>query len=342
MTLWKETQRNIQTRMSHSLPPEHAVLGAPFDACNDLAAAKNANLYRAAMRLGPERQRFFLAAYASMRVIDDIVDDGFLELPDAQRDAEREAVLETVHQWQAQVMAAKADVDNPMPEGGPLTGAVYDALRLTLGRSDLPADPWIELADALHRDIAEEPMDEWDDFIAYCEGATAAPASIFVYLLSARHDPEIGYTSPLTNPPLYHARDMAIFCYIIHILRDLPEDIKGPDRLVTIPSEMLIAADITLGEIRNAIGQGKYDDLDYLGKILLEHAWEHFETGQARSSELLSILDTDEADTLSRLFTVYIELAAAMTEHGYAAFLRDRDAIMHSTAQNSLPDVKND
>lgn len=328
--------------MSQSLPPEKAALGAPFDACNDLAAAKNANLYRAAMRLSPERQRFFLAAYASMRVIDDIVDDGFLELPDAQRDAEREFVLQTIHRWQTQVAAAKAGMENPSPKEGPLDHAVYEALRQTLGCSDLSADPWIELADALHRDIAEEPMDEWDDFIAYCEGATAAPASIFVYLLSARYDPDIGYTSPLTNPPLYHARDMAIFCYIIHILRDLPDDIKGPDRLVTIPSEMLIAADITLGEIRNAIGQEKYEDLDYLGKILLEHAWEHFETGQARSSELLSVLDTDEADTLSRLFTVYIELAGAMTENGYAAFLRNRDAIMQSTAQNSLPDVKED
>ena len=328
--------------MSQSLPPEKAALGAPFDACNDLAAAKNANLYRAAMRLSPERQRFFLAAYASMRVIDDIVDDGFLELPDAQRDAEREFVLQTIHRWQTQVAAAKAGRENPSPEEGPLDHAVYEALRQTLGCSDLSSDPWIELADALHRDIAEEPMDEWDDFIAYCEGATAAPASIFVYLLSARYDPEIGYTSPLTNPPLYHARDMAIFCYIIHILRDLPDDIKGPDRLVTIPSEMLIAADITLGEIRNAIGQEKYEDLDYLGKILLEHAWEHFETGQARSGELLSVLDTDEADTLSRLFTVYIELAGVMTENGYAAFLKDRDAIMQSTAQHSLPDVKKD
>ena len=75
--------------MSHSLPSK-AVLGAPFEACNALAAAKNANLYRAAMRLSPERQRFFLASYASMRVIDDIVDDGFLELPDAERHAQRE------------------------------------------------------------------------------------------------------------------------------------------------------------------------------------------------------------------------------------------------------------
>lgn len=328
--------------MSHSLPPEHTILGAPFDACNALAAAKNANLYRAAMRLSPERQRFFLASYASMRVIDDIVDDGFLELPDAERDAHRADIIETIEQWQAQIIAAKAGADNPLPESGPLDGNVYEALRRTLGKSDLSPDPWIELADALHRDVAEEPMDEWDDFIAYCEGATAAPASIFVYLLSARYDPEIGYTSPLTNPPLYHARDMAIFCYIIHILRDLPEDIKGPDRLVTIPSEMLIAADITLGEIRNAIGQGKYEELDYLGKILLEHAWEHFETGQARSGELLSILDTDEADTLSRLFTVYIELGGAMMENGYAAFLKDRNAIMQTTAQNSLPDVKKD
>lgn len=325
--------------MSNSHSPEQVELGAPFDACNALAAAKNANLYRAAMRLGPERQRFFLASYASMRVIDDIVDDGFLELSDSDRAEQREDVLQTIDRWQTQILSAKADKDNPFPEAGPLDENVYDALRQTLGRSDLGTDPWIDLADALYRDVAEEPMDEWDDFIAYCEGATAAPASIFVYLLSARYDSEIGYTSPLTNPPLYHARDMAIFCYIIHILRDLPEDIKGPDRLVTIPSEILIAADITLGEIRNAIGQGKFSDLDGLGRILLERAWEHFETGQARSGELLSVLDTDEADTLSRLFTVYIELGGEMMENGYAAFLANREKIMQSTARNSLPDI---
>ena len=328
--------------MSTSNQPEPVTLGAPFDACNALASAKNANLYRAAMRLSPERQKFFLASYASMRVIDDIVDDGFLELPDTERHLDRENVLATLDHWQAQIIAAKSGAPNPLPEIGPLDSDVYDALCETLGRSDLDPDPWIELADALRRDVAEDPMDEWEDFISYCEGATASPASIFVYLLSARYDDEIGYTSPLTNTPLYHARDMAIFCYIIHILRDLPEDIKGPDRLVTIPAEVLIAADITIGEIRNAIGQGRYQDLDLLGSILMEHAWEHFETGQARSGELLSVLDADEADTLSRLFTVYIELAGAMMENGYAAFLSDREEIMQITAQSSLPDVKDD
>ena len=59
-------------------------------------------------------------------------------------------------------------------------------------------------------------------------------------------------------------------------------------------------------------------------------------------SELLSVLDTDEADTLSRLFTVYIELGGSMMENGYASFLKDRDNIMQTTAQNSLPDVKKD
>ena len=152
--------------MSTPHQPEQVILGAPFDACNSLASAKNANLYRAAMRLSPERQRFFLASYASMRVIDDIVDDGFLELPDTERQLDRENVLATLDNWQAQIVASKADKPNPLPETGPLDENVYDALRQTLGRSDLATDPWIELADALRRDIAEDPMDEWDDFIS--------------------------------------------------------------------------------------------------------------------------------------------------------------------------------
>lgn len=313
----------------------------PFAICQELAAAKNANLFRAAMRLGPERQRFFMASYASMRVIDDIVDEGFLERPDGERDALREATFTAIDRWQEQIAAAKVGDPDPYPKTGPLPDAVFDALTQTLGHSDLSIDPWIKLAEALYKDVAEEPLDEWDDFISYCEGATAAPASIFVYLLSARFDADIGYVSPLSASPLYHARDMAIFCYVIHILRDLPEDIKGPDRLVTIPGDVLAGADISLGEIRNAVGQKKYDMLEPLARILLEYAWEHFETGQARSSELLAFLDPEETDTLSRLFTVYIELAGAM-ENGYGAFLTDRDRIMDETAADSLPDVEDD
>ncbi|WP_085580184.1 squalene/phytoene synthase family protein [Thalassospira mesophila] len=309
----------------------------PFLACKELAAAKNANLYRAAMRLNPARQRFFLAAYASMRVIDDIVDDGFLEKSDAERDNLRDDTFDIIDRWQDQIEAAKVMADNPWPDVGPLPGPVYDALTLTLGESDLSVEPWVKLAEALRKDVAEDPLDEWDDFIAYCEGATAAPASIFVYLLSARYDDEIGYVSNLTASPLYHARDMAIFCYVIHILRDLPIDVKGPDRLVTIPGEMLLAADISIGEIRNAIGQQDYDTLNVLGTFMLEKAWEHFETGQARSAELLAILEPEETDTLSRLFSVYIELAAMM-DGGYGAFLADRVAIIDTTAEKSLPD----
>ncbi|MDP2699572.1 squalene/phytoene synthase family protein [Thalassospira sp.] len=309
----------------------------PFTVCKALAAAKNANLYRAAMLLNENRQRFFLASYASMRVIDDIVDDGFLELPDAERAENRADTLLAIDRWQAQILAAKANIDNPHPDDGPLDHAVFRALRLTLGRSDLAADPWVHLADALRKDVAEEPLDEWDDFIRYCDGATAAPASIFVYLLSARYDDVIGYVSPLGDSPLYYARDMAIFCYIVHILRDLPDDIKGPDRLVTIPGEILAGADISIGEIRNAIGQKQYDALQSLADLMLEKAWEHFETGQARSAELLAFLDADETDTLSRLFTVYIELASLMTG-GYGAFLAERAKIIRETAGNSLPE----
>ncbi len=324
--------------MTASPSPFYGSSQDPFLACKDLAAAKNANLYRAAMRLNGARQRFFLAAYASMRVIDDIVDDGFLEKSDAERDHLRNDTLDIIDRWQDQIEAAKVMADNPWPEVGPLPAAVYDALTLTLGESDLSVDPWVKLAESLRKDVAEEPLDEWEDFITYCEGATAAPASIFVYLLAARYDDEIGYISNLTSSPLYHARDMAIFCYVIHILRDLPIDIKGPDRLVTIPGEILLAADISIGEIRNAIGQKNYDQLNQLGTYLLEKAWEHFETGQVRSAELLAILGQEETDTLSRLFSVYIELAALM-DAGYGAFLADRDEIIKETADNSLPDL---
>lgn len=297
-------------------------LPAAFAACDAVAAAKNAALYQAAQELDAPRYRFFLAAYASMRLIDDLVDERFLAAPPAQRRRERAATEAAIAAWLAQIHAAKAGrVDTT----GPLPAEICSALCQTLGRSDLDPHPWARLADALRADVAETPLHDWDDFLNYCEGATAAPAAIFVYVLSCRTDPEQGYLGTLARTPLSYARDMAIFCYLIHILRDLPQDVNAADRLITIPTTAFEAAGLTPATLRRALKDKAFETVRPLADLLLERAGQYLEAAQAHSIELLAQLTPQQGDILGKLFAVYVELATVMSDD-YPAFLARRRA----------------
>ena len=290
----------------------------PFTVCRDIAAEKNAALYRAALHLPSMRRKFFMAAYASMRVIDDLIDDDFLCQSPDRRIENRENMLVTLANWKTQIEAAKTGAPYP---AGPLIRPIYEGLRLTLGESDLEPGPWHRLACSLRADITEAPLQSWDAFYEYAQGATAAPAAIFIYVLSCRYDAEPGYLCPLPQPPLFYAQDMAVFCYLIHILRDLREDSGRAERLLTIPDEALDLAGLTRPGLVADLQRDSFPRIETLAEVILERALGFLERGQERSVSLLAHLDGQEAQTLSDLFAVYIDLADRMCK-GYGAFLQ--------------------
>ena len=294
----------------------------PFAACRDIAAKKNAALYRAALHLPSMRQKFFMAAYASMRVIDDLIDEDFLCQSPDERAQNRENMLITLTNWETQLETAKAGAPYPV---GPLIRPIHEGLRLTLGESDLDLSPWHRLASSLRADIAEAPLESWDAFYTYAEGATAAPAAIFIYVLSCRYEAELGYLCPLPQPPLFYAQDMAVFCYLIHILRDLREDAGQAERLLTIPDEALDLAGLTRAGLIADLQRNSFSRIETLAEVILERALGFLERGQERSVSLLAHLDGREAQTLSSLFAVYIDLADRMCK-GYGAFLQEAPA----------------
>jgi len=139
-----------------------------FALCERIASVGRNNLWQAARRLSdPQRYRFFLATYASMRWIDDQVDDGFLALPPPQRRQQRRAFLERIDAWETWVNAAAGGGFRPHPEIP--AAAVYVALQEVLRPADLGTWPWRLLADSLRQDVADEPVLTWDAFFAYCE-----------------------------------------------------------------------------------------------------------------------------------------------------------------------------
>lgn len=175
-----------------------------------------------------EKYAAFCALYALMRVIDDRIDalpqDGAAGSVDAARE---HAVLDA---WQAGLMAALADGAPParlaelceMPQAERLLAAVAAAMQ----RFPFPLSLWENFFAAMHRDIGQERFDSYRGFLAYAEGASVAPTSIYLDLVASRERAAAGvYTLPARFDLIAAGRQLGIFCYLTHILRDMARDL---------------------------------------------------------------------------------------------------------------------
>jgi presqualene diphosphate synthase len=268
--------------------------------CRDIAGRANANFLHAARLLPRARQDFFFTTYAAMRVIDDLVDEDFLTLLPEARDAGREAALTAISDWTVQC----SDFDG---KTGPLHADVVAALADTAGRSDLGDWPWHALAGAMRADAEEREMRSWDDFLDYCAGATVAPAAIFIYLLAANPEVETGFRYGLPKPARAYAVDLAIYCYIVHILRDLAKDAGQSPRLITIPTDLLSRAGLEREGLGQALAE-KSPAIGVLAGLLIERAVPFRAAGHASLAEIGGHLGFVERTALRGLIAVYDRL----------------------------------
>jgi phytoene synthase len=232
-----------------------ARLGEPALArCFALTSRQSNHLHRAALRLDSARRyEFFLATYAAMRALDDLVDREFLGRPPREREALRPRMLQQLERWESQVAAASRG--EYRAEEGDLEPQVFEALDEFLARSDLDAQPFHRLATSLRRDLREQSLESWAEFLQYCEGAAVAPGAVFLYLLAAEEHPDGRFELPPSVGIWEMARDLAHFCYLTHIVRDLAEDAAQAAQLLTIPGQWLREAGFTRDSFRRAAAE---------------------------------------------------------------------------------------
>lgn len=268
-------------------------------ACEAVAARNGSTLFHATRALPRDRRDFFSASYAAMRVIDDAVDEGFLPLPAAERRGRRAAMHDAVEAWRGQTADGVAT--------GALDPLLAEGFEAVVRSADLGPGPWNGLARALHEDVDEAAMPDWATFDQYAEGATVAPAEIFIYLLAAETTRE-GFRYRLRRPAVDYARDLAIFCYLVHILRDLAKDAAVAGRLVTIPATVLADAGLDRDRLGDAVADNRKPALDGLAVPILARAEGFRLRGRARIAELLPQLGARERLALDGLVTVYERL----------------------------------
>ena len=147
--------------------------------------------------------------YKYLRTIDDLIDN-YKSSHKVIDEKTRHSFSNSVKQWLKEV------------ENGNRTDGINHELIQTVRKFHIPVWPMEVFARSMIYDISHNGFATLDDFLTYSQGASVAPASIFVHLNGLRkNDDEY-------LPPAFDVREAAtpcaIFSYLVHIIRDFRKD----------------------------------------------------------------------------------------------------------------------
>ncbi len=157
-----------------------------------------------------EEERFQAAkvCYQFMRKIDDLIDNRKALGPLTPE--ERSMFVDKVNNW-IESLNDISRIDSSMKH-----------VTETISKFKIPSELFRNFAESMIYDISHDGFATYNSFIAYAEGASVAPASIFVHLccLSKKDDQ---FISPSFDV-IAVARPCALFSYLVHIIRDFQKD----------------------------------------------------------------------------------------------------------------------
>jgi phytoene/squalene synthetase len=158
-----------------------------------------------------EADRFCAAkiCYKFMRAIDDLIDNHKAKNKLIEVD-ERKKFVANVDDWLRMIITSK--------ECNPLQAELIE----TVDKFRIPMWPMETFANSMIYDINNDGFPTLESFLKYAEGASVAPASIFVHLngLSTVNGT---YEAPPFDVK-WAATPCAIFSYLVHIIRDFQKD----------------------------------------------------------------------------------------------------------------------
>ncbi|MEA2030128.1 MAG: squalene/phytoene synthase family protein [candidate division Zixibacteria bacterium] len=190
-----------------------------------------------------DRYEAFRICYRSMRVLDDLVDDQ--KIAGAKMSSQEQLSLAgIIDDWLVRLHRSA-----PANE--------FEKQLLTIiDKYKIPLWPWERLARAMEYDIYHDGFSSLIVFFRYCEGAAIAPASIFMHLCGVKID------KGNCTLPLYDirnaARPLALFSYLVHIIRDFQKDQQ--DGLNYIADNMLKDEGISRVELVQIANGSRIDD----------------------------------------------------------------------------------
>lgn len=190
-----------------------------------------------------DRYEAFKICYRSMRRVDDLVDDlksGHGEIPAVLAARARDEI----DRWLESVREHSADDE---------FGRLFLA---ALERFAIPLWPWERLGKAMTYDLCHGGFATFRVFLRYAEGAAISPAAVFMHLCGIRRDQD-RYGAPPYDIRRA-ARPLAIFSYLVHIIRDFEKDQRAG--LDYFADDLLTRFGLTREDLRTCALTGTVDD----------------------------------------------------------------------------------
>lgn len=190
-----------------------------------------------------DRYDAFKVCYRSMRIIDDLV-DGQKAGGHTLTNIEKKQIEDIIRNW-------TDDFSN-----GKRTDNFQTALLDIKDRFKIPLWPWMRLSKAMIYDLYHNDFTSFLVFLRYSEGAAISPASIFMHLIGVSQN-DAGYSVPKYDIRLA-ARHLALFSYIVHIMRDFQKDqLEGLNYYALNQLEIF---NVKKEDLKNAAESGELSD----------------------------------------------------------------------------------
>ncbi|MBN1599224.1 MAG: squalene/phytoene synthase family protein [Bacteroidales bacterium] len=241
-----------------------------------------------------EEDRYVAAktCYKFMRKIDDLIDNN-KAVNGCFKEEEKESYINEVYYW--------INCLESLSSNDPLFTEVKD----TIERFKIPVTLFYNFALSMIYDINHTGFDTVDSFIDYAEGASVAPASVFVHLCCLKKT-NGSITEPYFNVEDY-ARPCALFSYLVHIIRDFQKDQKN--NLNYFANNLLDKYNIKAYELKQMAEQSKVTS-EF--RAMIKEYYMLAEKYKKETENILPILDP-QLDPIYRLslhiiFNLYLQV----------------------------------
>lgn len=183
-----------------------------LEICNNIDFEKikdHPNILIAANFWDEDRYKAAKTCYKLMRAIDDLVDNYKTEHT-VITDEEKDRLMADVEKW---ISSIKSENNNI-----PFVSEIIE----TFDKFCIPIWTMEVFAKSMIYDIKNDGFDKLQSFLDYAEGASVAPAAVYVHLCGIR------MINGKYEEPVFDVRDAAracaVFSYLVHIIRDFQKD----------------------------------------------------------------------------------------------------------------------